>query len=367
MPHGNRKVILNGRTMFISLLLSWLVAISLALPIAPAQAKPPLQLAIKRQQFRQDYIKLEEFIDTLGITKGMTILDIGAGPGYASFLFAGKLHGSGEVFATDIRADFVDYIADEAKRKGLNNLFPALVKGEGFDDFYGTHRYDLVFLSNVYHCIDNRIEYFSKLRGLLKPNARLVLILYNQVPLFSGDDFSRLDDLVKSLSAMAEEDPFFKRLSISTRQLLKDGSKKEALKTALAEDFNRMLTDPQFYKTFYRDSYFQKDFFTAPEREFANWLLMTLKENGIAERPVNEIDARSMRSVIMLNRLFFIRRFGDYLTQGGMGAYLPAGDANRHTSKYVVFRELDAAGYKLDTEIALSPYYDAVIMTPKTP
>lgn len=224
-----------------------------------------------------------------------------------------------------------------------------------------------MFLSNVYHAIDNRIGYFSKLRGLLKRNARLVLILYNQVPLFSEDDFPRFDDLVKNLSNATDEDPFVKHLSTTTRQLLKDSSKGEALKKPLVEDFNRMLTDPQFYKNFYSDSYFRKDFFTAPEREFANWLLMTLMEDGVFERPVDQIDAREMRSVIKLNRLFFIKRFGGYLAKGGMGAYLPAGDANRHTSKYVMFRELDAAGYKFAEEIKLSPYYDAVIMAPKTP
>ena len=347
-------------------LLSLLVTASIAVPIEQVQAKPPLQLAIKRQEFRHEFIKIEALIDTLGITKGMTILDIGSGPGYASFLFAEKLHGGGEVFATDIRADFVNYIAEEAKKRGLKNLFPVVVKDEGLDDFYTGHRYDLVFLSNVYHCIDKRIDYFSRLRKFLKPNARLVLILYNQVPLFSADDLSDIDGLLNSLSKEAADDPFVGGLSAATRQLIKDKGDKDVLRMALVRDFNRMLTDPNFYKNFYSNSYFRKELFTVPEREFANWLLMTLEEDGVLDRPAKQIDARTMRSVVKLNRLFFIKQFGDYLAKGGMGAYLPAGDANRHTSKYVVFRELDAAGYKLAEEISLSPYYNAVVMVPKT-
>ncbi len=50
-----------------------------------------------------------------------------------------------------------------------------------------------------------------------------------------------------------------------------------------------------------------------------------------------------------------------------MGAYVPAGDANRHTSKYVMLRELDTAGYRFVNEIKLSPYFDAVTMVAKTP
>src|SRR5512139_675659 len=147
-----------------------MIATSVAGPILPAHAKPPLKQAIKRQQYRNEYVHFENIIGSLDITEGMTILDIGSGPGYASFLFAEKLRGSGEVFATDIRQDFVHHIAEEARRRGLNNLFPVVVRSEGLDDFYGKHRYDLVFLSNVYHCLDNRIEYFGKLRGLLTPN-----------------------------------------------------------------------------------------------------------------------------------------------------------------------------------------------------
>jgi hypothetical protein len=138
-----------------------------------------------------------------------------------------------------------------------------------------------------------------------------------------------------------------------------------ALKRSLVKDFNRMLTDPTFYKNFYSDSYFKRGFFTPSERDFANWLLMDLDEKGILQKTSEQIDAKSMRTVIKLNRLFFLKRFGDSLANGGMGAYLPAGDANRHTSKYVMFRELAIAGYEVAQELPLSPYYDAVVMVSK--
>jgi Mor family transcriptional regulator len=205
------------------------------------------------------------------------------------------------------------------------------------------------------------------MRGLLKPNARLVLVIYNQVPVFSVDDFSDADGLIDNLSRETDDNPFFHHLSADTKQLLKVHATEGGVVDALVEDFNRMLVDPQFHKGFYRDSYFRKNLFTAPERELANWLLMTLNEDGVLEKPADQIDAKAMRAVMKLNRLFFIKMLGGYLAEGGMGAYIPAGDANRHTSRYVMLRELDAAGYKYSKEINLSPYFDAVIMVPKTP
>ncbi len=349
-------------------------------PAPPAQARPhrqadpppghpSLQLAIQTTaaSVRSAPSTWNGFLDTLGIAKGMTILDVGAGPGYASFLFAEKLQGSGAVYATDIRSDFVEHIGQEAKKRGLDNLSAAVVSEKGLDEFYAGQRYDLVFLSNVYHCLDARVDYFARLRDYLKPGARLVLVLYNQTPLFSEDDFARYDELVNSLAQDAPDSPFVINLSEATRRLLRDRGDAAALKSALAEDFNRLLREPRFYQNFYRDSYFTKGMFTPPERDLANWLLMAMTEDGVLDETFDRGDARKMRTVIKLNRLFFIKRFGEFLAKDGMGAYFPVGDANRHTSKYVMLKELDAAGYQFVEELSLSAYYDAVIMAPKAP
>lgn len=329
-----------------------------------AWAKPPLDLAILRQQERNGQIRFEFLVDALGITDGMTVLDIGSGPGYASFLLAGKLGGTGTVFATDIRADFIDHIAGEAKRRGLANLAPVLVKEKGLDEFYGTHRYDLVLLSNVYHCLEDRVAYFRGLREFLNPGARLVLVMYNQVPFFSADDIADLDGLVGDLSALPGDDPFAKGLSEGARRSPEGKAGREDLVRALVDDFNGMLSDPLFYKGFYDNSYFRKGLFAESERDFANWLLMTIEEEGIPGGPEERIGDRARRAAMKLNRMFFVKRFGRRLAAGGAGAYLPAGDANRHTSRYVALRELGAAGFRFVDEIRLSAYYDAIVMIP---
>src|ERR1035437_2232678 len=107
------------KKQFLFIGLCMMIGLFVSGPIMLAQAKPILKHAIKRQEFRNEFTKFEVVADFLNITPGMTILDIGSGPGYASFLFAEKLKGTGAVFATDIRKDFVDHIAMEAKRRGL--------------------------------------------------------------------------------------------------------------------------------------------------------------------------------------------------------------------------------------------------------
>ncbi|MFC1837082.1 class I SAM-dependent methyltransferase [Thermodesulfobacteriota bacterium] len=357
---------------FVFVLLCSLLMIPIAEQIPHVQAVP-LKGAIKRQEFRNAYIQYETIIDALGISPGMTILDIGAGPGYSSFLFAEKLQSTGKVFATDIQETLVNYIAEEAKRRGLVNLFSARVTGDGLDDFYTQHRYDIVFASNVYQSLDNPIEYFGKLRNFLNPGGRLVLVLYNQAPLFAAADFTDINKLITSLSSEDKAKPFSERLSDSTRQILKDRKDWDGITEGLVNDFNRMLLDPQFYSGFHSSagrSNTRKDnlsVLSPQRREFASWLIMELKEDGVLEQPVDQIDTRSMHTVIKLNRLFFQERLGDYLENGGMSAYIPASDVTRYTSKYEMLRELGRAGYRSAGEIETSPYFDTVIMVPIAP
>lgn len=326
---------------------------------------PSLTKAIRRQRSRLDYVGVEALIDSLGIRDGMSILDIGAGPGHASFLFAERLHGTGQVFATDIREDFVEHIRSQARSRGLTNLSGALVREDGVDDFYAQHRYDLVFLSNVYHCLSDRVAYFSTLRAFLKEGGRLVLVMYNQTPLFAPEDVAGADELAQALAGEPEGGPLGKHLSAATRGLAREPGDREAFKAALVADLNRLLTDPGFYRNFYRDSYFQKDLLVPAERDLANWLLMTLGEAGTLDAEPGRIGAKELRPLLKLNRLFVGKLFGAFLAQGGAGAYVPAGDANRHTSKYVMLRELGAAGFELARETRLSALYDALVMVPR--
>ncbi|MFC1837081.1 class I SAM-dependent methyltransferase [Thermodesulfobacteriota bacterium] len=354
-----------------------LIVMSLTLigarPIKAPQVEFSKDIATQRQQYRNRYVKFETIIDALDITEGMTIIDIGCGAGYASFLFAEKLGGTGQVFATDVDEDVIRYMADETKKRGLANLHPVLVQKEGLDDFYGRHRYDIVLMAYIYHHIKNPIEYFGKLRNFLKPGARVVFVLYNQASLFVVDDFMDINSLRTVLGSAAEKNPFLQHLSHSTRQLLQEKNNREALVHGLVADFNRMLVDPQLYKAFYgmaRKPSLREDNLTVLNvrtREFANWLIMTLKEEGAFEKPVDQIDAKTMRSVIKLNRLFFEELLGKYLVNGGMGAYLPTGDIIRNTNKYTMLRELKSAGYKVVDEVYISPYFDSVIMTPISP
>jgi len=57
-----------------------------------------------------------------GLKPGMTVLDIGSGPGHASYDLAQMVGHTGKVIAVDQSALFLDAIADGAKHRGLSNI-----------------------------------------------------------------------------------------------------------------------------------------------------------------------------------------------------------------------------------------------------
>jgi ubiquinone/menaquinone biosynthesis C-methylase UbiE len=57
-----------------------------------------------------------------GFAPGQRILDLGSGPGYASFDLADLVGADGEVLAIDMSQRFVDHLQEQAVRRGVSNI-----------------------------------------------------------------------------------------------------------------------------------------------------------------------------------------------------------------------------------------------------
>jgi SAM-dependent methyltransferase len=338
--------------------------------ISPAESTPqkspdeeeisPLDRAIVLQINRNKPIRIDKLLDTgiIKIKPGMTILDLGTGPGFFAYEFAKRLKGTGKVFATDILPDRIDYLKKEADKRGLRNLYPVLVNRKGVDEFYSKHKYDLIFLCNVHCYLDNRIDYFRKMRNFLSEDGELIEIVCKSVPFFQLEDILNFKGLVKELSqGLHENEPFYGRLRQSTRELIKRQSNRqpdEVLKKAIVDDFNQILLDPHFYNDFQRTFIYKTVSFSLGERDLYNWLLMCLKEDGTLDKAQKDLNPKEIRAIIRLNKLLFHQRFRRYFfTEGAF----PIGNLFRQTSKFFIERELKEAGYKLKKEYNSLPYH----------
>ncbi|MDY1591343.1 MAG: methyltransferase domain-containing protein [Methanofastidiosum sp.] len=117
-----------------------------------------------------------EVIEILSIKKGESILDVGSGGGFFTFLFAEKVGDNGIVYASDTNKEFLDYIEETKSSKGISNIKTIYIS-EGIPEI-SEESIDLIFMRNVYHHLKNRVEYFSELKKVLKPKGRVTIIDY---------------------------------------------------------------------------------------------------------------------------------------------------------------------------------------------
>ncbi|MBI2087120.1 MAG: class I SAM-dependent methyltransferase [Deltaproteobacteria bacterium] len=133
---------------------------------------------------RDQWQKPDEVIKNLKLKPGDVIADIGAGTGYFTRRFAVAGGPQGKAVGLETEAAMVEHMRQEARRLNLTNYEAHLVKPD--DPGLGPQSVDIIFFSNVYHHISNRVEYFRKLAKSLKPNGRIVIVDFYRKPLPVG-------------------------------------------------------------------------------------------------------------------------------------------------------------------------------------
>lgn len=121
---------------------------------------------------RDRWQKPDDVIAALKLAPETTVADIGAGTGYFAVRLARAVP-KGRVYAVDIEPDMVRYLGERAQREQLPNLQP--VRGKP-DDPQLPAPVDRVLIVDTYHHIGDRVAYFERLRGRLKPGGEVAII-----------------------------------------------------------------------------------------------------------------------------------------------------------------------------------------------
>jgi ubiquinone/menaquinone biosynthesis C-methylase UbiE len=114
----------------------------------------------------------DRVIETLAIKPGQIVADIGAGTGYFTVRLA-KSAPAARVYGVDIEQSMVDYLSQRAMREGLKNV--TALRG-GSDRTNLPEPVDVVLIVDTFHHIPQRVAYFTALKKLMKPGARLAIV-----------------------------------------------------------------------------------------------------------------------------------------------------------------------------------------------
>lgn len=113
----------------------------------------------------------QKVLQYIGDIKGKRIMDIGAATGYFSVKFAA---GGADVIAADVSDAFQDYLKERLEKEKTAHV--ELRKIPYDNPLLQKEEVDIVFIANTYHHIENRAEYFSKVKQGLKKNGELIIV-----------------------------------------------------------------------------------------------------------------------------------------------------------------------------------------------
>ena len=127
---------------------------------------------------RDQWQQRDRVIESLQVRPGDRIADVGSGGGYFTFSLAKAVGPDGKVYAVDVDDEMNDLIAQRAKNEGIGNIEVILAKPN--DPLLPPSGVDLIFTSNTYHHIDNRVNYLTNLRRYLRPNGRIAIVEFDR-------------------------------------------------------------------------------------------------------------------------------------------------------------------------------------------
>jgi len=143
------------------------------------------------------------------IQEGMTVLDLGCGPGFFSIEIAKLLNNTGKVIAADLQEGMLDKVKHKIKRTELEQRisFHKCIK----DSINLTEKVDFVLAFYMIHEVPDQDKLFKELKSILKPNGQIFII----EPKFhvSKKSFDSMIDRIKDIGMKIKDRPkvFFSR------------------------------------------------------------------------------------------------------------------------------------------------------------
>jgi ubiquinone/menaquinone biosynthesis C-methylase UbiE len=120
----------------------------------------------------------DQALDLIGVRKGSSAADIGAGSGYMTVRLAKRVGASGLVYASDIQQPMLDLLDRRLRAGRITNV--RLILGAPDDPKLGAASIDLALLVDVYHEFSQPQAMLRHLHDALKPGGRLVLLEYRK-------------------------------------------------------------------------------------------------------------------------------------------------------------------------------------------
>jgi ubiquinone/menaquinone biosynthesis C-methylase UbiE len=123
---------------------------------------------------RDQLFPVDRILSLAGIKPQMTVVDIGVGTGYFAIPIA-KLVAPHKLYGVDVSSEMLDYLRNKLSQPTMPRNIE-LMEGEATATSLPDGGCDVVFISAVWHEIDDAVAVLAEFARILKPDGRLVLV-----------------------------------------------------------------------------------------------------------------------------------------------------------------------------------------------
>jgi len=139
--------------------------VSMAHAVCPAERarmldNPLRSLLVRPHRLLNPYIK-----------PGMTVLDVGCGPGFFITLLAELVGPSGHVIAADLQQEMLDIVREKLKRDNISGRVSLHKTHADSLDLTGSGYIDFTIAFHMVHEVQNPDTFFSEVYTVLKPGG----------------------------------------------------------------------------------------------------------------------------------------------------------------------------------------------------
>src|SRR5262245_38571488 len=120
----------------------------------------------------------DEALNIIGVKRGSTVADVGAGSGYMTVKLAKRVGNNGVVYATDIQPAMIALLDERMKKQKIANV--RSVVGTVDDPKLPAASIEMALLVDVYHEFSEPQAMLRRIHEALKPGGRMVLLEYKK-------------------------------------------------------------------------------------------------------------------------------------------------------------------------------------------
>src|SRR4051812_21233080 len=147
-------------------------------PAAHRDVAPIVGGTFSTEDARDRLGEAEDVMQLAGVKPGMSVADVGAGPGYYNVRLARVVGPKGRVLAEDIVPEVRDSLSDRVQRERLDNV--AVKLGTADNPMLPGQSFDRVFLVHMYHEVESPYAFLWHLRDGVKPDGLVIVVDSNR-------------------------------------------------------------------------------------------------------------------------------------------------------------------------------------------